>query len=148
MRFFHTPEAEEKLSANNFAMLEKFAFGIGSGRRFLTDEDLEAYRVAWAQPGALTGGLNYYRASRLVPPLPGGTLEGTPLDPAHFMVGVPTLVIWGVRDKALLPGNLDRLEEFVPDLTIRRVPDASHWVVHEQPDTVIGHMREFLAAPR
>jgi pimeloyl-ACP methyl ester carboxylesterase len=148
MRFFQNRNAEEKLSANNFSMLEEFAFGIGIGRRFLSEDDLKAYRAAWAQPGALTGGLNYYRASRLVPPLPGGKLEAPPLDPVRLVVRVPTLVIWGERDKALLPGNLDGLEEFVPDLTIRRVPDASHWIVHEQPDTVIGHIREFLAASR
>lgn len=54
----------------------------------------------------------------------------------------------GVRlhqDRALLPGNLDGLERFVPDLTVRRVPDGSHWVVHEQPALVNRLVREFLA---
>ena len=62
------------------------------------------------------------------------------------MVRVPTLVIWGERDRALLPGNLEGLERFVPDLRVRRVPHASHWVVHEEPDLVNGAIREFLAA--
>ena len=33
-----------------------------------TDADRQAYLAAWSQPGALTGGLNYYRASPLHPP--------------------------------------------------------------------------------
>lgn len=148
MRFFQAPDAEEKLSANGFAMLEKFAFGLASGRRFLSEDDLAAYRTAWAQPGALAAALNYYRASPLVPPLPGATAELPKLDPKRFVVRVPVLVIWGERDKALLPGNLDGLEEFVPDLTVRRIPDASHWVVHEQPDTVSSHIRQFLMDAR
>ncbi len=63
------------------------------------------------------------------------------------MVNVPTLVIWGEKDTALLEGNLDGLAQFVPNLTIKRIPEGTHWVIHEQPQTVIGIMREFLAAP-
>ena len=146
IRFFRTPGAEEKLSRDDFAMIEKFAFGLGLGGKSLFDDETRAlYREAWSQPGALTGGLNYYRASRLEPPLPGGTLDISGIDPARFVVNVPTLVIWGERDKALLTGNLDGLEEFVPDLTVRRIPDASHWVVHERSDEVNDHIRAFLA---
>ena len=145
MRFFRTPEAEEKLSRDNYAMLEKFAFGLGKGKNLFDDETLGLYREAWSQPGALTGGLNYYRASPLEPPLPGGTLDLSRLDPERFKVKVPTLVIWGERDKALLSGNLNGLEEFVPDLTVHRIPDASHWVVHERSDEVNRRIREFLA---
>jgi pimeloyl-ACP methyl ester carboxylesterase len=145
MRFFHEPEAGEKLSRDNFAMLEKFAFGIGSGRSPFSEDDRKAYREAWSQPGALEAGLNYYRASRVVPPLPGGRIENADFDPAKLIVNVPTLVIWGERDKALLPCNLDGLEAYVPDLTIRRVPDATHWVVHERPGEVNGYIRDFLS---
>jgi pimeloyl-ACP methyl ester carboxylesterase len=146
MRFFQRPDAREKLEHNNFAMLEKFAFGIGiADSSAFSDADLDAYREAWAQPGALEAGLNYYRASPLVPPLPGGRMEKREVDPSRFVVRVPTLVIWGERDPALLPRNLEGLEEFVPDLTIRRIPEASHWVVHERPAEVNGYMREFLS---
>jgi pimeloyl-ACP methyl ester carboxylesterase len=146
MRFFRTAEAEEKLSRDNYAMLEKFAFGLGKDKSLFDDETLRLYREAWSQPGALTGGLNYYRASPLEPPLPGGTLDLSRLDPERFKVKVPTLVIWGERDKALLSGNLNGLEEFVPDLTVHRIPEASHWVVHERSDEVNRRIREFLAA--
>jgi pimeloyl-ACP methyl ester carboxylesterase len=71
-------------------------------------------------------------------------MEKPEVDPSRFIVRVPTLVIWGERDPALLPRNLEGLEEFVPDLTIRRIPEASHWVVHERPAEVDGYIREFL----
>jgi pimeloyl-ACP methyl ester carboxylesterase len=145
MRFFPTAGAEEKLAANDFAMLEKFAFGLWSDSNPFSPEDRAAYREAWSQPGALTGGLNYYRAARAEPPLPGGTLDLSGFDPARYVVKVPTLVIWGERDRALLPGLLDGLEEFVPDLTVRRIPEGSHWVVHERSDRVNGLIREFIA---
>jgi pimeloyl-ACP methyl ester carboxylesterase len=60
-------------------------------------------------------------------------------------VRVPTLVIWGEKDVALTLGNLEGLDAYVPDLTIRRIPDGTHWVVHEQPALVNGYIREFIA---
>ena len=63
---------------------------------------------------------------------------------ASLVVRVPTLVIWGEKDTALLTGNLEGLEAFVPDLTVKRVPDASHWIVHEKPALVNQLIREFL----
>ena len=57
---------------------------------------------------------------------------------------VPTLVIWGEQDPALLTGNLDGLEQYVPDLTLRRIADGTHWVVHEQRALVNQYIREYL----
>lgn len=60
---------------------------------------------------------------------------------------MPTLVIWGERDTALLPGLLDGLDAMVPLLTVRRIPDASHWVIHERPEETNRLIREFLDNP-
>jgi pimeloyl-ACP methyl ester carboxylesterase len=57
---------------------------------------------------------------------------------------MPTLVIWGERDTALLTGNLNGLEQYVPDLTIKRIPDGTHWVSHEQPELINRYIREFI----
>jgi pimeloyl-ACP methyl ester carboxylesterase len=51
---------------------------------------------------------------------------------------VPTTVVWGLDDVALLPGLLDGLDQWVRPLQVLRVPDASHWIVHERPDIVHG----------
>jgi len=147
MRMFCTPQAEENLSRDNYQSLVDIVLTHGLKRGYFTEDDRRAYLDAWSQPGALTGGLNYYRASRMLPPPPGTPLPQTelPLDVASLTVHVPTLVIWGERDSALLPANLDGLEEFVPDLTVRRIPDANHWVIHQKPDLVNGYVREFLS---
>jgi pimeloyl-ACP methyl ester carboxylesterase len=141
MLMFRGEKAEETLAANNYAMLASI---VTKGDSF-TDEDRKAYLDAWSQPGALTGGLNYYRASRIGPPAAGGAAESSfSGDPAQFRIKAPTLVIWGEMDTALLTGNLDGLEQFVPRLTVKRIPDGSHWVIHEKPAEVNGYIREFL----
>ena len=148
MRMFCTPEAEEILSRDHYQALTDVLLKHGLERGYFDEADRQAYLDAWSQPGALTGGLNYYRAARLMPPPPGTALPETPLaiDAASLTVHVPTLVIWGERDRALLPANLDGLEQFVPDLTIRRIADGNHWVVHQQPDLVNRYIRDFLGS--
>ena len=60
------------------------------------------------------------------------------------MITTPTLVIWGEKDTALLTGNLDGLEKYVSHLQVVRIPEGSHWVIHEKPGLVIQTMRKFL----
>jgi pimeloyl-ACP methyl ester carboxylesterase len=146
MRMFCTPQAEEILSRDQFKALTDMALGHGLKHGYFDEADKQAYIEAWSQPGALTGGLNYYRASRFVPPEPGtpAPVSELELDVAALTVHVPTLVIWGERDTALLPGNLEGLEQFVPDLTVRRIPDGNHWVIYQKPELVNRYIREFI----
>jgi pimeloyl-ACP methyl ester carboxylesterase len=146
MLFFRSAEAEATLAADNYALLRKMVLGEGQPWGWATAADRTAYLEAWAQPGALTGGLNFYRAARLGPPAPGEPPRTRAGDLSGLVVKVPTLVIWGEKDTALVPENLDGLDRVVSDLTIRRVPDGTHWVAHEQPALVSRHIREFLAA--
>ena len=145
MLAFRSRKTEAMLAADNYAALVGIVMGTGLQKGHFTAEDRQAYIAAWSQPGALTGGLNYYRASRVGPPS-GGEQARTFEPGARSMdVRVPTLVIWGEKDIALTLGNLEGLDAYVPDLTIRRIPDGTHWVVHEQPALVNGHIREFIA---
>ena len=149
MVMFRSEQAEGILSANNYAALTGI-FTRTSKADVFTEEDRRAYIKAWSQPGALTGGLNYYRAARIGPPaasadVTAGKADLVPTAPgASLTVKVPTLVIWGEKDTALLTGNLDGLGGYVPDLQIKRIPQGSHWVVHEEPDLVNRHIREFI----
>ncbi len=123
-------------------LLDKFRAG---NAHWLSDEVAQRYREAWRQPGAMTGMLAYYRASPLMPPTDAQAgAAGLTLNPADFKVNVPTTVLWGMQDVALLPILLDGLEDLVPDLTIRTVENASHWLVHEQPEVVADEIRTFL----
>jgi len=135
MKTFRASRAETLLSARNYARLTQIVFGE---ELFGSEAEKQEYITAWSQPGGLTGGLNYYRA------MTGKNSLNMP-DPPSVMVNVPTLVIWGEKDTALLTTNLNGLEQYVPKLTIKRIPDGTHWVIHEQPQAVIAYMREFLA---
>jgi pimeloyl-ACP methyl ester carboxylesterase len=145
MNWLRRPGAAEKLLENDCARLAAMLSQSTSDPRWLTPELLARYREAWTQPGAMDASLNFYRASPLHPPTPE---EPGPaalqLDPAAFTVRVPTLVIWGERDTALLPGLLDGLDALVPQLTLKRIPDGSHWVIHERPGEVNQLIREFI----
>ena len=145
MLLFRMDKAERVMTENNYARLVAMLQSAGSNGEWLTEDDKERYLKAWSQPGAVTGGLNYYRASPLYPPsadVPGAS--AVQIDPRRVTVRMPTLVIWGDADTALLPSLLDGLEQYVPDLTLKRIPNGSHWVIHEQPELVNEYIRAFL----
>jgi pimeloyl-ACP methyl ester carboxylesterase len=147
MNWLRKPGAEDALMRDDFALFDRFFVGVSPAPWF-DAATRTAYHAAWGQPGAVRGGLNYYRASPLYPPLgddPGaGRLR---LDPKDFAVRVPTLVIWGERDPALLPALLDGLETLVPELTVQRLPECSHWLVHEQPQRIAALIHGFVGEP-
>ena len=147
MLMLRSAEAERVLSENNFARLTDVLVQFGS-KWEMTDEKRQKYIEAWSQPGALTGSLNYYRASPLYPPTSKSVEEQISsilnLPKEMFAVKVPTLVIWGEEDRALLTGNLDGLEEYIQDLRVKRIPDGTHWVIHEQPELVNSLIRDFI----
>lgn len=146
MLMFRSPQAEALLSANDYAMLVQAVLGEGLKTGVFTEEDKKAYIEAWSRPGALTGGLNYYRAANAGPPAANGD-KSEPRFAANLgslTVKVPTLVIWGEKDTALLTSSLDGLDKFVTQLTIKRIPDGTHWVIHEKPSLVNQYIRDFI----
>ncbi len=147
MLMFRSAGAEKMLSDNNYAGLVNAVLGAGLKNGTFTEDDKGAYIKAWSQPGALTGGLNYYRANKVGPPPTDGKSTSTgnfAVDPSALNVKVPTLVIWGEKDTALLTSNLDGLDQFVPSLTIKRIPEGTHWVIHEKVTEVNGYIRDFI----
>lgn len=145
MNWLRRPGSEAVLARDGFARLDDFFLRLG-GAAWFHGAVREAYHAAWAQPGALAGGVNYYRASPLHPPLgddPGAAKVS--LNEPEFIVRAKTLVIWGDGDTALLPVLLDGLDRLVPDLRVVRLPDATHWLVHEQPGRVIAEIEGFVA---
>ena len=142
MNFLVRPDAEKLLREDGYRRLLAFFTHWGSAP-WLT-EDLKArYRAVW--DASLTGGLNYYRASPLRPPREGDAAASAITLPREMLtVEIPTLVLWGMQDAALLPELLDGLDAYVPRLTLEKVADASHWIVHERPAFVIDRLAAFL----
>ena len=147
MLLFRSPKAEATLSANNYAFLVDAVLTRGLKKGHFTEDDRQTYLTAWSQPGALTGSLNWYRAAGIGPPTSSDKAHSFEPSAGPSKVSVPTLVIWGEKDQALVKENLDGLDQHVPDLTVRRIADGTHWVIHEQPALVAAHIREFIARP-
>lgn len=144
MNWLRRPGSEAVLARDGFLRLDAF-FGQPGGTTWFRGEVRDAYHAAWAQPQAIAGGVNYYRASPLYPPSaddPGAARLA--LAEADFAVRAKTLVMWGEADAALLPVLLDGLDRLVPDLRIVRWPDATHWLVHEHPARVIREIAGFV----
>ena len=96
-------------------------------------EVLAHYRDNAAAPGAMTAMLSYYRANLDI----AAMTEGQGVD-------VPTLLIWGERDHALGSELIAPTVSYVPDLTIRRLPEVSHWVPEEAPAEVEAALAAWL----
>jgi len=141
MNWFCRPDAAKLLAEEDYRRLwTSFA-----GAAWLTPALKERYREAWSR--GLDGPLNWYRASPLRPPTsPSDLLHTMQLADEAVTVRVPTTLIWGERDRALLTGLLDGLERWVPELRLLRVPDATHWVAHERPELVVAEVERLLAA--
>ena len=149
--YFHylrAPEAEARLSANNFEKLLGMLTRFGP-QPWLTPEKRAGYLEAWSVPGALTGMLNWYRATPIIVPKEGEKVDPASvpkLDPAQLRVRMPHLVIWGMNDQALLPVTRATLADFCDTLTVREIAGADHWVVHQKTEEVIDLIRGFLGA--
>jgi pimeloyl-ACP methyl ester carboxylesterase len=93
-----------------------------------SEDDIDLYAMAFSRRPTLTAAINYYRAA---------FRRG----PWHMARGVRpvearTLLIWGERDRYLVPELTQGLEKWVPNLRVERLPRASHWVQHDEPDRV------------
>ena len=142
MNYFCEPQAAAELSANQFEMLFGF-LEKGVKPTWLTPEVKAHYIAAWSE--GLQGGLNYYCASPLKPSKPGeNTLQNLELPESMLRINVPTLLLWGLKDVALLPNLNEGLSQFIPQLTYVPIENGSHWVVHEHPDVVQREMAAFL----
>ena len=150
MNFLIRPDAEKLLAKDNFRRLLEFfmPFGMDDGKPaprtapgWLTEELRAQYRDIWRR--GLTGPLNFYRASPL---RPDPNLAKLVIPRELLNVHVPTLVMWGMGDIALPPGLLDGLADYVPDMQIERVDNATHWIIHEQPALVTARLQLFLQA--
>ncbi len=136
MFFFQIPGLPEKLIARDDFSFAKRSLRADSPKAF-SDVDLERYVEAWSQPGALTGMINYYRAA----------LRRSPRAAQASLVPIQTrtLVIWGERDRHLGAELAEPLPEWVPNVRVERIPEATHWVQHDAPERVNELLVGFFA---
>lgn len=134
--FFQLPRLGERmLGRDGAAPIGRIFRDSAVNKHRFTREEVEPYRAAAARPGALTAMLNYYRALLQMPDI---------RDIGDGRVAVPTLILWGEQDVAIDIRVLDGTEAYVPDLTVKRFPHASHWVQQDIPDEINAALREWL----
>jgi pimeloyl-ACP methyl ester carboxylesterase len=135
MFFFQIPLLPEfLLGLNHAAMIGRMLSASAVQKEAFPPTVLARYQEAMSKPGALTSGLNYYRA----------LFQAIGLSQQNTMVEAPTLLIWGEQDVALGIDLTKGLEQWVPHLQVRYIPDSGHWVQQEKPETVNAWMLEFL----
>lgn len=146
IRFFRTPVAEAAIAGMGLeTFLDRGLLAHADATR-LPAEERQHYLDDWSQPGALTAMLNWYRASRIVVPEPGEEARPPLWTHAPFpKLRMPTLVVWGLKDTALLPVQLDGLHEQVEDLRLVTSTTAGHFITWEEPGTVTSAIRDFMA---
>ena len=142
---FRTPGFEQAVEAMGWEIFFDKSFGGHVDLAAISPEEKAEYLAEWTRPGIFTAMLNWYRGAAVMVPPPGVTVPLPDfLLKAFPKVRVPTLVVWGMKDKALLPLQLDGLDALVEQLTIVRVPDAGHFVPWEKPQAVADALRPFL----
>jgi pimeloyl-ACP methyl ester carboxylesterase len=125
------PEAGLR-AANFLAMRQSLVLTSRAGA--FSRPELDRYTGAWAQPGALEGMLNWYRALRLK-----GRRELGP-------IRAPTLLVWGRKDPALSPNLATESLALCEHGAIDWLPSATHWLHHEEPQRVNSALIGFLTA--
>ena len=144
---FRTPGFEKAIEAMGWDAFFDKTFGGHVDLAIIPPEERTQYIADWSEPGGFTAMLNWYRAAQVIVPSPGIDVPIPDfLLRAFPKVPVPTLVIWGMQDKALLPLQLEGLDALVPDLRIARIADAGHFVPWEKPEAVAAALKPFFAA--
>jgi pimeloyl-ACP methyl ester carboxylesterase len=145
-------ENDTKESATRRAQVGFVDAEVRSGR--YTEADRQAWIAAWSQPGTTTAGLNYYRANHRNPPFnerhPASTVPSSWSANAvtqgakSTTIHVPTLVLWGLKDTAILSGHLSGLEKWVSNLSVKLYPDDDHWVMLQKALPIASDIRSFI----
>jgi pimeloyl-ACP methyl ester carboxylesterase len=130
--FFQLPWLPEfAMRWNEFKVLRR----VYTGDAGFSGAEADVYVEAFTDRRSLTGAINYYRAA---------FRDGQALRRRVRRIEAPTLLIWGMRDRYLVPALTDYLAPWVTDLRVERLPHATHWVQHDEPERVNGLMIDFL----
>jgi pimeloyl-ACP methyl ester carboxylesterase len=134
MFWFQLPWLPERaFRAHRFAFAVK-SLQASSRPGTFGDEDMERYREAWSQPGAVRSMIHWYRAA----------LRSQPERPASPRVRVPTLLLWGRKDRFLGAEMAQPSIDLCDDGRLEFIDEASHWLQHEEPERVNRRILEFF----
>jgi len=146
IRAFRDPHFEKFVEGIGFEAFFDKSFGKHVDLETIPAEERAIYIEQWSRPGALTAMLNWYRASKMVVPQPGITVDIPDLILRAFpKIKIPVRVIWGLEDKALLPIQLEGIGEIGDDVEVFPLKGVGHFAPWEAPQQVAAALRPFLA---
>ena len=132
VRAFQVPVLPEAMMrSGNFRAL---AGALREAKAPPSEEEVDVYRAAWREPGALTAMVNWYRAilrHRFEPVAPGS-------------IRVPVQIVWGRQDRYALPALAEASKALCSDARLTFLDDATHWVAHDAPQRVNEILLDFL----
>nr|WP_046285890.1 alpha/beta fold hydrolase [Mycobacterium sp. UM_NZ2] len=132
MGFFQLPRLPEWLMTRGGVARTAKALQRGG----LTAAEAERDARAMAEPGALTGGINWYRA------LPFSDARA-----ATRRISVPTMYVWSDNDFALLAKAPRDTAHYVDaDYRFEILPGVSHWIPDTEPDRLADLLLDWFAA--
>ena len=147
MRAFREPDFEKFVEAIGFEAFFDKSFRNHVDPAIIPAEERAIYIDQWSRPGALTAMLNWYRASQMVVPPPGITVDIPEWVLRAFpKIKVPVRVVWGLEDKALLPVQLEGIGEIGDDVQLFPLKGVGHFAPWEAPEQVASALKPFLLA--
>lgn len=126
---------ELTLSVGDYWLLDR-SLRESSRPDAFTATDMKRYRMAWSQPGGLTGMINWYRSIVRARP-----------QPIRQQVELPTRILWGAEDDFLDSEMAHKSLAYCTDGELRMVDDATHWILHEEPAVVVETLLDLLGPP-
>jgi epoxide hydrolase 4 len=134
--FFQIPWLPEAVARLGDWKMVVEALRQSSRPNTFSEADLEIYKQAWSQPKAYTCMLNWYRAILRIRPRP----------PVHPRLSVPTLLIWGARDRFLGRELAQQSIDLCSEGRLVVIEEATHWVQHEEAEHVNTLIADFLGS--
>lgn len=135
IRYFQTSNKPERELINNpIHTARKYFINERVHLDAYSDNDIKLYAENYANPGTMTAMLNWYRAY----------IQYQNELPENNIIEVPTLVIWGHKERTLSTEMLDGLEKWVSNLEITHFKNASHFVHNDEPNNVNKVIETFI----
>jgi pimeloyl-ACP methyl ester carboxylesterase len=105
---------EVALRAHDFHMVRSFIEPDG-----IPGDEIDRCVDALRPPGAVEAAIAYYRAEVR------DSLAGTA--PKSAVISMPVMVVWGMKDRFLVPSLSQPPAEWVPNVEVVRLENATHW---------------------
>ena len=146
IRAFRDPGFERFVDGIGFEAFFDKSFSKHVDLASIPADERQLYIAQWSRPGALTAMLNWYRASKMVVPQPGITVDIPDLVLRAFpKIRIPVRIVWGLEDKALLPVQLEGIGEIGDDVEVFPLKGVGHFAPWQTPELVADVLRPFLA---